>query len=236
MLHKKDRPNQLVLIRHGESARNLAKQGSIYFPDDEARESVKGIPDHKVELTEKGHQQAEATGVFLRERFGVPDYIYNSEYTRTVQTMDGILKAYTDEERSLMQIRRSLFLRERDPGYTYEMTDAEAEKAFPWLKEYWAMKGAFFARPPGGESLADVVNRLHTFLNVIFRDRKDQTVFVVMHGQVLRCFRYILEHWTYDQALVWPKDQEPKNCGVTSYVKDPQSGRLILNEYNAICW
>ena len=35
-------------------------------------------------------------------------------------------------------------------------TKEEAEKSFPWLREYWETFGGFFARPPGGESLADV--------------------------------------------------------------------------------
>ena len=94
----------------------------------------------------------------------------------------------------------NLFVRERDPGFTYDMTEAEAEAAFPWLNEYWHTFGGFFARPPGGESLADVVGRVHTFLNTLFRDRAGQKVMVVTHGGTIRCFRFALERWDYEQA------------------------------------
>ena len=59
-----------------------------------------------------------------------------------------------------MKERRNFYIRERDPGYTYDMTEAEAGSAFPWLAEYWQTFGGFFSRPPGGESLADVAARV----------------------------------------------------------------------------
>jgi hypothetical protein len=46
-------------------------------------------------------------------------------------------------------VRHNLFIRERDPGHAYNLTDAEAAEAFLWLKDYWNTFGAFFSRPPG---------------------------------------------------------------------------------------
>jgi broad specificity phosphatase PhoE len=230
------RPSMLLLIRHAESARNQAKKGATYFADEYARRMVKGIPDNKIPLTPEGIRQARETGVVVRERFGAPDYLYHSGYERTIQTADGILAAYPESERERIQVRHNLFIRERDPGYSYDMTQEEAEAAFPWLKEYWRTQGGFLARPPGGESLADVVNRVYMFLNMLFRDRGGKKVFVVMHGGTLRCFRYILERWTYDQALAWPSGQSPRNCGLTLYGFDQEKERLVLREYNTVCW
>ena len=127
-------------------------------------------------------------------------------------------------------------IRERDPGYTYDMTTEEAEAQFPYLKEHWETFGGFLTRPPGGESLCDVSQRVYTFLNTIFRDRKGSKVWVVTHGGTLRAFRYFLEWWTYDQALKWPDGQSPKNCGITVYKLDPIQQRLILQEYNTIAY
>lgn len=62
------RPALLVLVRHAESARNKAKQGTVYFADEEARRTVRGVPDHKIALTEEGMTQAEKTGIYLRDR------------------------------------------------------------------------------------------------------------------------------------------------------------------------
>jgi 2,3-bisphosphoglycerate-dependent phosphoglycerate mutase len=231
-----DRPRRLVLVRHAESARNEAKKGSTYFADDAARRTVQGVPDHENPLTPIGHEQAKQTGIAIRERFGTFDYIYHSGYQRTIQTIDGILDAYTPEEREQMHIRSNMFIRERDPGYTYDMTEAEAEAAFPWLKEYWQTFGGFFARPPGGESLAEVTERVYLFLNTLFRDRAGQDILIGMHGGTLRAFRYILERWDYDQALKWPAGESPSNCGVTVYEYDEKLERLVLVDYNQVYW
>lgn len=231
-----DRPNRLVLVRHAESARNEAKRGSTYFADDAARLTVQGVPDHSNPLTSRGLMQAEQTGRIVREKFGTFDYVYHSGYQRTIQTVDQILAAYSPEERNKMKIRSNLFIRERDPGHTYDMTEQEAEAAFPWLRDYWQTFGGFFARPPGGESLADVVERVYIFLNMLFRDRAGQNVLIGMHGGTLRCFRYILERWDYEQALKWPPGESPANCGVTVYEYNQQLRRLELKTYNEVFW
>lgn len=235
-MNKITRPRLLVLIRHAESERNKAKKGTTYFADEEARRTVKGIPDHKISLTDRGHDQAIKTGIILRDRFGTPDYLYHSGYLRTEQTTDGMLKAYNDAERSGITIRESHFIRERDPGYTYDMTKEEAEGAFPWLQSYWKTFGGFLSRPVGGQSLADKTLECHLFLNMVFERRVGQTVFVVTHGGTLRCFRFLLEHWDYDQAVSWPPGQEPANCGVTVYRSDDSGKHLRLEGYNQVFW
>jgi broad specificity phosphatase PhoE len=230
------RPSLLVIVRHAESARNQVKKGSVYFADDAARRVVAGTPDHLIELTAAGRKQALETGHAIRERFGPFDYVYTSGYRRTVQTAEGILAAYPESERAQMKVRMNLFIRERDSGFTYDMTQAEAEAAFPWLEEYWRTFGGFMARPPGGESLADVVARVHTFLDTIFRDRAGQRILVVTHGGTIRCLRFALERWNYEQAENWPADQRPANCGVTVYRYSDADERLVLEEYNRVHW
>lgn len=229
-----NRPRRLVLIRHGESQRNKAKKGATYFADEAAREQIRGVPDHKIPLTDLGHRQARQTGVALARLLEAPDYFYHSGYRRTRETLDGVLSGYPEDVRRGVQIRENMFIRERDSGYAYDMMEEEAEAAFPWLKEYWATHGGFLARPAGGESLADVTTRVHTFLNTIFRDRAGQNVFVATHGGTLRCFRYLLERWDYERAAHWPPGQSPKNCGVTIYEYDASVGRLVLREYNTV--
>jgi len=231
-----NRPARLVIVRHAQSLRNLKKRGSVYFCDDEARSGLRGTPDYKIPLTEDGHQQSLITGEGLREDYGVFDYVYDSGYKRTIQSRTNILSAYTRRERARMRIRSNPFIRERDPGFTYDMTEDEAEMNFPWLQEYWRTHGGFFANPPGGESLAAVAERVYMFINMLFRDRIGDNVLVVTHGGTIRAFRFLLERWTYEQALRWPKGQSPKNCGVTVYEYDPSVQRLVLKEYNRTYW
>jgi broad specificity phosphatase PhoE len=231
---RENRPALLVLVRHGESARNVAKKSNRYFLDDESRKALQGIADWDVPLTSVGQRQAVATGQMLRARFGTFDYVYHSGYKRTADTAMGLLSAYTDDERAAMKVRAHPFIRERDAGHTYDMTTAEAEAWFPWLQEYWDTNGPWFARPPGGESLADVAQRAYLFLNMLFRDRAGQRVLVATHGGTLRAFRSLLERWPVEDIPALLKDCKTPNCGVTVYRLDPAAGRLRLEDLNLI--
>lgn len=227
-------PQRVIFVRHAESLRNEAKKEAIYFADDEARSRIKGVPDHKIGLTDAGHEHARRTSKMLLERFGVPAAFYDSGYLRTVQTREGLLTAYSKKDRKHITVRSSLFIRERDSGYTYDMTKEEAEKLFPFMEEYWETHGGFFARPIGGESLADVTNRVDRFLRSMFRKHAGKTIFIATHSGTLRTIRYLLEDWTHERATSWPKGQGPKNCGVTVYEYDDTLNRLVLREYNTV--
>ena len=229
------RPALLVLVRHGESQRNVAKKRNRFFLDDEARKPIRGVPDHLIGLTEVGRAQALATGLALRDTFGTFDQLYHSGYRRTIETTDGLLEAYPPEVRAAIRIRHHLFIRERDQGHAYDMTDAEAAAAFPWLQDYWTMFGPFFARPPGGESLAQVCERVYAFLQKLARTMAGKRVLVVTHGGTIWCFRYVLERWTYEEAERRFQTEHIANCSVTSYELAP-SGRLELKLAGATLW
>jgi broad specificity phosphatase PhoE len=91
------RPVRLVLVRHGESLRNVAKKRNRFFLDDEARRPIQGIPDHRIGLTELGWRQARETGVAVRDRFGPFDQVYHSGYQRAVETTAAMLEAYAPD-------------------------------------------------------------------------------------------------------------------------------------------
>ena len=228
------RPALLVLVRHGQSARNVAKKRNRFFLDDESRKAVQGVPDWRVPLTDEGWSQARATGQALRTQFGTFDYVYHSGYRRTEDTATGILEAYTSAERDSMKVRMNAFIRERDNGYTYDMTTAEAEAAFPWLQPYWDTFGPWFSRPPGGESLADVAGRVYTFLNMLFRERGGKRVLVATHGGTLRTFRFLLERWTFERLATELPTYRTPNCSVTAYHLNPDLNRLELKELNKV--
>ena len=224
------RPALLVLVRHGESARNVAKKHNRFFLDDESRKAVQGIADWQVPLTDNGHRQAADTGHLLRARYGPFDDVYHSGYRRTEETASGILSAYPDDERAGMRVRANPFIRERDNGYTYDMTTAEAEAAFPWLQGYWDTAGPWFGRPPGGESLGDVAQRTYLVLSMLFRDRPGRRVLVVTHGGTMRAFRFVLERWTFAQVPALLEAYRTPNSCLTSYEFNPASGRLRLTD------
>ncbi len=227
-------PRQLIFIRHAESERNRAKQGRLYFADDKARKTVRGVPDDKTSITDSGILHARKTGIYLHERFGVPDRAYHSGYLRTVQTLDEAFGVFSESERSKIDIQMNPFIRERDPGYTYDMTDSEVEQNFPWLHEHIETFGGFFYRPPGGESLADVVNRVNVFLNTTLQDVGGKKVWVSIHGGTLGAVRFLLEGWSYDRVRNWPVGEKPENCSITVYNFDEVEKRLTLQECNTV--
>ncbi len=231
-----NRPALLVLVRHGQSQRNVVKKTNRFYLDDEARKSVKGVPDHLIELTDEGWRQAQTTGAAIRGQYGLFDQVVHSGYRRTVQTTEGILSAYSAEERARMPVRHHLFVRERDGGHAYDMTDAEAQAAFPWLNDYWTTFGPFFARPPGGESLADVCERVYAFLQKLARTMAGRRVLVVTHGGTIWCFRYVLERWTYEEAERRFNTESNPNCSVTAYRFDAAAARLQLAACAEVHW
>jgi 2,3-bisphosphoglycerate-dependent phosphoglycerate mutase len=225
-----------VFLRHAESERNVAKKGNRFFLDEEARKAVQGVADHRTPLTARGRRQALQTGQALRRDFGVFDYAYHSGYRRTRETLDHVLAAYSEDERLRVRVRHHLFLRERDTGFTFDMTTAEAEAAFPWLQDYWNTYGPIFGRPPGGESLADVAKRAYLFLGMLFRERGGRRVLVVTHGGTLWMFRMLLERWTWEEAEERFHLGSIPQCSVTDYVFDPKSGRLRLHDLTRVHW
>jgi probable phosphoglycerate mutase len=230
------RPSLLALMRHGESQRNIAKGDRTYFPDSESRRSVRGIADPDVELTAEGRRQALLTGRGLRARFGSFDAVIHSGYRRTRETAQLLLQAWPPEELRGVEVRHDLFIRERDAGYAFEMTAEEAQRAFPWLAEYWRTTGSFFARPPGGESLAQVCERVYLFLDRLYRDRAGQRILVISHAATLRAFRFLLERWTYEEAAERFQAELSPNCGVTVYAFDAGAGELVLQELHSMYW
>ena len=229
------RPALLVLVRHGQSMRNIAKKRNRFFLDDEARKPIKGVPDHLIGITAVGREQARATGEALFHQFGAFDQLYHSGYRRTVETTEALLDAWPLEQRRAIRIRHHLFIRERDQGHAYDMTDAEAAAAFPWLQDYWTMFGPFFARPPGGESLAQVCERVYAFLQKLSRTMAGKRVLLVTHGGTIWCLRYVLERWTYEEAERRFQTESIRNCSVTAY-ELARSGRLELQMAGATFW
>lgn len=191
-------PRLLVVARHAESTRNVAKAGQVFFPDVEARRGYEGEADHHAGLTDVGREQARALGARLVEEFRTFDLVYHSGFRRARETATLALEAMGQSPPPI--VRESIFLRERDAGYTFNMTTAEAEAAFPWLQEYWRTVGPFYARPPGGESLADVAGRVQLFFESCERELAGKRVLLVTHAGVVRMIRFLLEGWTVDEA------------------------------------
>jgi 2,3-bisphosphoglycerate-dependent phosphoglycerate mutase len=201
---------RIFLVRHGESLGNLDERAYGQFGD------------HNVPLTRWGHRQAigaaEAIASHLKTLAEVPQLqIWYSPFLRTRQTKDALLSVLSPD--LIGKVREDYLLREQDFGLFTEIYDhAEQRQKFPDEFEKWARlrnnSGKFYARPPDGESRADVAQRMRLFIQTTLHDSRDgdDTVVIVGHGVTNRAF----EMNFLQQSVDWfERSYNPGNADVT---------------------
>jgi len=223
--------NNLVIVRHGESERNVLRgkayaEGHLEYGGD--------VRDMDVPLTTRGEQQAVATGRHLGLKFQF-DRVFVSPYLRTVQTAELLSKQFAYPVSTVYEER----IREKEFGILDGLTTDGVQKKYPEEARRRKLEGKYYYRPPGGESYPDVALRLHSFLGTLSRDYRRKSVLVVCHSVVVLTFRRLLERLTEKELLAI--DLDPKhdvcNCSVTWYEFDPgigEQGRLVLSEFNSV--
>jgi broad specificity phosphatase PhoE len=151
------------------------------------------VPDHALELTAAGRQQAATAGVELRKLFGQERVqAFVSPYRRTWQTYEEL---GLDPRRT--GAREEPRLREQDWGNWQDVEDIHRQRK---ARDAY---GHFFYRFAMGESGADVYDRVGSFLDTLYRafDKPDfpPNVLLVTHGITMRlcCMRWF--HWTVDR-------------------------------------
>lgn len=188
-----NRPQRIILVRHGESEGNV---------DDSVYERV---PDHRLSLTPKGFEQARQTGEVLRGILGGESVdVYASPYLRARQTLEALALPVAPND-----VRVEPRLREQDWANFQDTADiAEQRRA---RNRY----GHFFYRFTDGESGADVYDRVSTFLESMFRNFEapsaPRNVVIVTHGLTMRLFCMRWFHWSveYFESLDNPRNAEP---------------------------
>lgn len=198
-------PLELVLVRHGQSEGNEAvarsQHGdlSAYTPEFQQKHSS------TYRLTDKGIQQAQVAGQWIRENIGDKfDRYYTSEYVRAMETSALLdlpnAKWYTE-----------IVLRERDKG-KMDNTSAIAKKTIFADEMERRKRDAFFWAPPGGESLADVCIRVEHTFNTLRRDCSNQRVIIVCHGEVMWAFRVRIERLSQIRFHQLQASKDPKDA------------------------
>lgn len=175
-LIKKSLPNRskkykVFLIRHGESEAN--KDHRVYMT----------VPDHKIKLTEKGYKQALKLGKSLKKIIkNKPLDVYISPYMRTRETWNGVQEGLN---RFDLKAKRDPCLREQQ--HKIFKSDKQRKKVMEEKKKF----SVFYYRfGSGGESTADVFERISTFWNELRLDRKvfnhQHDCLIVAHNIVLQ--------------------------------------------------
>ncbi|MFL6857464.1 MAG: histidine phosphatase family protein [Allosphingosinicella sp.] len=218
-------PARLWLVRHGQSAGNVAR--------DAATAAGKAVIDLKVRdvdvpLSPLGGRQAAALGHWFAalpesER---PEVVLASPYVRARQTAKAICEAggvVGDARPPIVDER----LREREFGIFDRLTTQGIREKYPELAEQRTLMGKFYHRPPGGESWADVILRLRGALDTISLHHADRRVAIVCHQVVVLCLRYILEEMDEAQILAIDRAGDVVNCGLCEYEFEPDGDERL---------
>jgi broad specificity phosphatase PhoE len=213
-------PDVLWLVRHGESAGNVARDRA-----EAAGLAMIDIADRDMDvpLSARGAEQATALGHWLGDLDEEPTVVLTSPYVRAQQTAAHALDAAgIDADR--IELVRDERLREREFGVLDRLTKVGIKERYPEQAELRAHVGKFYHRPPGGESWCDVAMRVRSVLDTVSRDYPGERVLVVTHQVVVLMFRYVLDHLSEQEIMAVDRDQELANCSVAAYEHDPSQG------------
>ena len=217
-------PSRLWLVRHGQSAGNVARAAAV-----EAGHGMIDIAvrDMDVPLSALGCRQAEAVGHWFARQPAEerPEALLCSPYLRARQTAEAICRAggICGGADGLILDER---LREREFGIFDRLTARGIRDKYPEQAEHRALLGKFYHRAPGGESWADVILRLRSALDTVSLHYADRRVLIVCHQVVVLCFRYILEELDEQAVLAIDKEGAVLNCGLCEYGFEPDDERL----------
>lgn len=249
-------PDNLVVVRHAQSRRNLDRE--VAEAAGAYADFSQGVRDQDTPLTPLGEMQGLSLGVELRKRFplrpiftftkaNLPpraqqrklDVLYVSPYLRTRQTADKLMEGlgYTPEH-VIVDER----IREIEFGLLDSLDRCGLGIKYPEEILRRAKEGKYWYRAPGGESRPDVKLRIRSFIDTLVRDCRELNVVVVCHSVVVLSFRAVLEKWGEDDYLQVDKENDVKNASLTYYSYEPVGNypngnihkKLVLKEYNSI--
>lgn len=217
-------PQTLWIVRHGQSAGNVARDAA-----EAAGQAVIDIEFRDIDtpLSELGAAQSRALGRWFgrlppHER---PQVVLCSPYVRALETARILAEAAGGWD-GAVRTRQDERLREKEFGILDRLTRHGIASKHPELHAQRGHVGKFYFRPPGGESWCDVILRLRSLTEMLTREYAGQRVLVVAHQVVVNCMRYLIEGMDERQILVIDAAGDVPNCGVTSYRLD-EAGRHL---------
>lgn len=173
---------KLLLVRHGESEANL-------------RDIFAGFYD--IDLTERGHAQAECTAAFIAEKYTV-DAIYSSDLRRACQTAKHIADMVS------LPIQPDKGMREVSAGEWEGVPFGSIGDTHPEAFRVWR-NDLGNARCPGGESTAELAARVYDTVCRIAIENEGKTVVIATHATPIRVLqsRFLGRPLTDVQHIGW---------------------------------
>jgi broad specificity phosphatase PhoE len=210
-------PEDLVLVRHGQSEANIVQKLLKDDPFAEFDYSFYDRHDSEVRLSRRGVEQAEITGDWLRQEFSEGfDRYYVSSLTRTIETAGrlAICGDWDIDDR----------WRERDWG-EFGLRRNGLDMSRYDLSQVLKDQNKWYWCPPGGESLGTGVRlRFSNILNSLHREMSGKKVIAVTHGETMEVARVVLERMLIRDWIAQERDKNYKlsNCQTLHYSRrDP---------------
>src|SRR3954449_3943450 len=228
-------PHTLWIVRHGESAGNVAREAA-----DAAGLGRIDIAERDVDvpLSSRGEEQSQALGDWFAEmpEDQRPEVVLTSPYLRARRTAEIVQSGgglHVDVSDFLIDER----LREKEFGVLDRLTRRGIEEEFPDQAEFRRLLGKFYHRPPAGESWCDVILRLRSALDTVSLRHGGARVLIVAHQVVVLCLRYLIENLDEDGILAIDAEGDIANCGLSEWQLDAERGNhgeLFLHRYNFV--
>ena len=227
-------PQELWLIRHGQSAGNVARDVAEAAAGHEIDIAERDVD---VPLSELGIRQSEALASWFASlpQHERPNVVLHSPYVRAAETAKILIRRL--ERDTLLAVNADERLREKEFGILDRLTTHGIAHKYPELYAQRQHVGKFYFRPPGGESWCDVILRLRSVLDTLSRDWRHERVVIVAHQVIVNCFRYLIERLDEDAILAIDRLGDVPNCGIIEYRCDPalgKHGRLVLVQTNVV--
>lgn len=197
---------RLIIVRHGESEGN-------------AKHEFHG--NYNSDITERGHAQAECTAKFL-DNYQI-DAIYSSDIKRAYST------ALHTAVRKNLPVIKCEGVREIFAGKWERMTFSDIQACYPEDFKLWHEDIAN-CRCPGGESVAELAQRVKMALDKIACENDGKTVMIATHATPIRSMYCV---WNNLPLAEMKNIHWAPNASVTIVDYD-NKGNYNLSEY-ALC-
>ena len=162
----------LIIVRHGESEANGSKRFAGHLD----------IP-----LSKKGFKQAELTARYIKENYHV-DAVYASDLQRAYHTALPIAEAFDLEVTKTEQLRE--VFAGHWQGQSFDVLETQ------YAQSYWTWRNDIGnGHPEGGESVAEVSQRVWDAVSEIVQKEDGKTVVIATHATPIRALLCRVAGW-----------------------------------------
>jgi len=171
--------NNYVLIRHGEAGHNIVN-------------TIDGDPKDKDKypLTVKGKNQAKKSAMSAKKKLSKIDIIISSDFIRARETAQIVADVFGVKKISTSPDLREIYLGEFDGANISR-----------YHEYYSSVEEEFIKRPPKGENLRDVAQRLYRFIQNCEKKYSGKTIALVGHEYPLWMAETILSGWSQEESV-----------------------------------